>query len=132
MAERPRSMQHSLQVLYDRLQEVMPLLQDAVRAEEAREAARPYGGEQTAVSATSETESHYRIERYKNTRNWALYDGDELVTVTVYKRGAESVKQRLKALEQRLAELYPSNNLEPPGAVARLNQERTSRGPRGR
>ena len=81
MARRPRSMQHSLQVLYDRLQEVMPLLQSAVESEEAREAARPYGGEQTA----SETDSHYRIERYKNTRHWALYDGDELVAVTVYK-----------------------------------------------
>ena len=69
----------------------MPLLQDAVESEEAREAARPYGGKQTA----SETDSYYRIERYKNTRHWALYDGDELVTVTVYKRGAESVRQRL-------------------------------------
>ena len=29
-----------------------------------------------------------RIERYKNTRHWALYDGQELVVVTVYRRGA--------------------------------------------
>lgn len=29
-----------------------------------------------------------RVERYGNTRFWALYDGDELVCVTVYKRGA--------------------------------------------
>jgi hypothetical protein len=28
-----------------------------------------------------------RIERYRNTRHWALYDGADLVVVTVYRRG---------------------------------------------
>ena len=126
MAKRPRSMEHSLRVLYERLQDVMPLLQEAVESEKAREAARPYGGGQ----APPETDSHYRIERYKNTRHWALYDGDELVTVTVYKRGAESVKQRLEDLEKRLAEPASANDPQPPGAVARLNQERASRTPK--
>ena len=28
-----------------------------------------------------------RIARYKNTRHWALYDGADLVVVTVYRRG---------------------------------------------
>ena len=106
----------------------MPLLQAAVESEEAREAARPYGGGQ--AEAPSATDSYYRIERYKNTRHWALYDGEELVTVTVYKRGAESVKQRLEDLEKRLAELASANDPQPPGAVTRLNQERSSRGPR--
>jgi len=38
-----------------------------------------------------------RIERYKNTRHWALYDGAELVVVTVYRRGAREVQRRLEA-----------------------------------
>lgn len=29
------------------------------------------------------------IERYRKTRFWAVYDGDELVCVTVYKKGAK-------------------------------------------
>ena len=38
-----------------------------------------------------------RIEHYKNTRHWALYDGAELVAVTVYRRGAQEVRRRLEA-----------------------------------
>ena len=38
-----------------------------------------------------------RIERYKNTRHWALYDGAELVVVTVYRCGAREVQRRLAA-----------------------------------
>jgi hypothetical protein len=41
-----------------------------------------------------------RIARYGKTRFWALYDGDVLVCVTVYKKGARAVQQRLAA--QRL------------------------------
>lgn len=36
-----------------------------------------------------------RIERYGNSRFWALYDGQDLVVVTVYKRGACEVQRRL-------------------------------------
>ena len=35
-----------------------------------------------------------RIERYGN-RFWAVYDGDALVCVTVYRRGAIEVIRRL-------------------------------------
>ena len=38
-----------------------------------------------------------RIERYGNSRFWALYDGQDLVAVTVYKRGAQEVQRRLAA-----------------------------------
>ena len=38
-----------------------------------------------------------RIERYKNTRHWALYDGADLVVVTVYRRGAQEIQRRLAA-----------------------------------
>ena len=38
-----------------------------------------------------------RIARDKHTRHWALYDGHELVVVTVYRRGARAVQRRLAA-----------------------------------
>jgi hypothetical protein len=40
-----------------------------------------------------------RIARYGNTRQWAVYDGPELVVVTVYRRGALEVLRRLQAQE---------------------------------
>ena len=38
-----------------------------------------------------------RIERYGNTRHWAVYDEQGLVVVTLYKRGAQEVRRRLEA-----------------------------------
>ncbi len=35
-----------------------------------------------------------RIARYAQTRFWALYDGEELVVVTVYKKGAQAAQAR--------------------------------------
>jgi len=40
----------------------------------------------------------FTIERYKLTHFWALYEGGELVCVTVYKKGAVAVRDRLLAL----------------------------------
>ena len=37
-----------------------------------------------------------RIARYKNTRHWAVYEGQTLIAVTLYKRGALEVLQRLQ------------------------------------
>jgi len=42
-------------------------------------------------------ESPFRISRYRYSRFWAVYDGDDLVAVTVYRRGAEEVRRRLQA-----------------------------------
>ncbi len=39
-----------------------------------------------------------RIERDGRTRCWALWDGQDLVVVTVYKKGARAVQERLEAL----------------------------------
>ena len=38
-----------------------------------------------------------RIARYGNTRHWAVYEGESLVVVTVYKRGAQELLRRLAA-----------------------------------
>jgi hypothetical protein len=45
-----------------------------------------------------------RIERYGNTRHWAVYDEQELVVVTLYKRGAQEVLRRLTAQPPAAAE----------------------------
>ncbi len=37
-----------------------------------------------------------RIERYKNGRFWAVYDNEQLVCITAYRRGALEVKRRLE------------------------------------
>ena len=36
-----------------------------------------------------------RIQRYKNTRHWAVWIKDELVAVVCYKKGAAAIKQLL-------------------------------------
>jgi hypothetical protein len=65
-------------------------------------------------------------------RFYALYDGEELLAVTVYKKGAEAVRDRLQAQEARIAALTQGQrdqseaNPAQPGAVARLQKERTS------
>ena len=46
-------------------------------------------------------ERGYHIARYKRTRHWGVYEGNALVVVTVYKRGAAEVVQRLQALEHQ-------------------------------
>ena len=45
-----------------------------------------------------------RIERYGKSRYWALYDGPDLVVVTLYKRGAREVQRRLAAQPQAAAD----------------------------
>jgi hypothetical protein len=37
------------------------------------------------------------VERYRTTRYWAVYEAGELVCVTVYKKGAIAVRDRLEA-----------------------------------
>jgi hypothetical protein len=41
-----------------------------------------------------------RVERYKKTRYWAIWDGQELVALTVYRRGALEVLRRLQERAQ--------------------------------
>ena len=40
-----------------------------------------------------------RIQRYGNTRHWAVYDdAGQLICLCVYKKGAEEVVRRLEAI----------------------------------
>jgi hypothetical protein len=50
------------------------------------------------------------IDHWGESRFFALYDGDTLVGVFVYKTGAEHVKQLLERLERRIDELERKEN----------------------
>jgi len=45
----------------------------------------------------------FSINKWDN-RNFALYDGENLVCVTLYKKGAEEVRRRMVAYELLLME----------------------------
>ncbi len=45
-----------------------------------------------------------RITRYHKSRYWALWDGNELVAVVVYKKGATELLRRLAAQPRATAE----------------------------
>lgn len=38
----------------------------------------------------------FTVERYRKTRFWAVYEAGDLLCVTVYKKGAHAVKERLE------------------------------------
>jgi hypothetical protein len=52
-----------------------------------------------------------RIERYKNTRHWAVWIKDELVAVVCYKKGAQAIKQLLGRV--RAQKLGNNPDIEP-------------------
>ena len=60
-----------------------------------------------------------RIARYGNSRFWAVYDGQELVAVTVYKRGAQEVQRRLAARRERLAAAATTSGSAPAASPGR-------------
>jgi hypothetical protein len=51
----------------------------------------------TQTPADPETSPRFWITKYGSTRFWAVYDQAELVAVTVYKKGATEVYNRLTA-----------------------------------
>src|SRR5882724_724590 len=77
------------------LRKALTLTQKLPQPERVQEAAAPY----------DPSSSHYRVARYPSSRFYALYDGEQLLAVTVYKKGAEAVRDRLQAQEARIAEL---------------------------
>ena len=117
MTDDPRKTRERIETL---LRQALTLTQKLPQAESVQEAAAPY----------DPASSHYRVARYPYSRFYALYDGEELLAVTVYKKGAEAVRDRLQAQEARIAALTQEQRDQseadpaPPGAVARLQQER--------
>ena len=119
MADDARKTRERIETL---LRKALTLTQKLPQPESIQEAAVPY----------DPASSHYRVARYPYSRFYALYDGEELLAVTVYKKGAEAVRDRLQAQEARIAALTQGHrdqseaNPAQPGAVARLQKERAS------
>ena len=119
MPDDPRKTRERIETL---LRKALTLTQKLPQSESVQEAAAPY----------DPASSHYRVVRYPYSRFYALYDGDELLAVTVYKKGAEAVRDRLQAQEASIAQLtqalHSQGEVSPatPGAVARLEKERGS------
>jgi hypothetical protein len=74
----------------------------------------------------------YEVSRHKRSRFWALRDGNsgELVAVTVYKKGAMAVKERLEGMEGYRAAADAGNDgaLSPPSPVALEDDGREGEG----
>jgi hypothetical protein len=119
MTDDPRKTRERIETL---LRKALTLTRTLPQAESVQEAAAPY----------DPASSHYRVARYPYSRFYALYDGEELLAVTVYKKGAEAIRDRLQAQEARIAALTQEQRDQseadpaPPGAVARLHKERAA------
>jgi hypothetical protein len=119
MTDDPRKTRERIETL---LRKALTLARTLPQSESVQEAAAPY----------APASSHYRVAHYPHSRFYALYDGDELLAVTVYKKGAEAVRDRLQAQEARIAQLTRAlhgqgeGSPATSGAVARLENERRS------
>ena len=90
--------------LYNQLQAVTAVLEDLVRPGEVREAAQPYT---SSTPFTNGTGPRYRFEK-RGKEAWAVldsHDGDALLAITKYKKGAQALIERLEDYEQRIADL---------------------------
>jgi len=56
---------------------------------------------QSSERLEQNSKNRYRFERHGR-RNWAVYDGEDLVAVTLYKKRASSVVTRLQSYEMSL------------------------------
>jgi hypothetical protein len=131
MVERGRSVQQRLREFQRHLRKMVPMVEELLQTDEVLEleaASRTF-----RKDAARPADSEFRIERYGRTRFWALYEGETLLAVTVYRRGAEKVRERLQTQEVRIAELTQAlreAGLETngpsvrSGAVERLQAER--------
>ena len=93
-----------LTALYHQLQGVMPLLRDIVHPEKVEEGTALYA---SGPSPSADAGSRYRFEK-RGKESWAVLDsrkGDALLALTKYKKGAESLIERLEAYERYISQL---------------------------
>jgi hypothetical protein len=97
-----------LTALYNQLQDVMPLLRDIVQPEQVEEGAALYAA---SPSPSADAGARYRFEK-QGKESWAVLDsrkGDALLALTKYKKGAESLIERLEAYERYIAHMAVVN-----------------------
>ena len=50
-------------------------------------------------------QSRYRIDHYGKSRNFAAYEGQTIIAVTLYRKGAVEITKRLEEKDRRIAAL---------------------------
>ncbi len=63
--------------------------------------------------AITHVNANLRYERYRDTRFWAIYYQNELLAVTVYKKGAQAVCETLMRLTSQDPDPDPSPTQAP-------------------
>jgi hypothetical protein len=58
----------------------------------------------SATPANSTPPGRYQVAHYGKSRNFALYEGKNLLAVTLYKKGAKTVQRELEARDTIIAE----------------------------
>jgi hypothetical protein len=58
----------------------------------------------SATPANSTPPERYHVAHYGKSRNFALYEGKNLLAVTLYKKGAEAIQDELEARDKVIAE----------------------------
>jgi hypothetical protein len=58
----------------------------------------------SATPANSTPPGRYHVAHYGKSRNFALYEGKNLLAVTLYKKGAETIQGELEARDKVIAE----------------------------
>ena len=94
--------------LYHQLQGVVSLLRDLVQPGKVEEGTALYA---SGSSPSADAGPRYRFEK-RGKESWAVLDGrqgDALLALTKYKKGAESLIERLEAYERYIAQLAVAN-----------------------
>ena len=97
-------MPERLSDLYNQLQGVMPLLRDIVQPGKVEEGTARYA---SGPSPSADAGSRYRCEK-RGKESWAVLDsrqGDALLALVKYKKGAASLIERLEAYERYIAHM---------------------------
>src|SRR5262249_57480841 len=65
------------------------------------------GGAQHHTNQTEQAQpqSRYRVEHYGKSRNFAAYEGQTIIAVTLYRKGAAEITARLAEKDDRIAAL---------------------------
>ena len=55
--------------------------------------------------AQPQEQSRYRVDHYGKSRNFAAYEGQTIIAVTLYRKGAAEIMTRLEEKDRRIAAL---------------------------
>jgi hypothetical protein len=53
----------------------------------------------------NQEQGRYRVNHYGKTRNFAVYEGEALIAVTLYRKGATEITKRLEEKDRHIASL---------------------------